>query len=102
MSGPARAERTLTMFRPSFQTLMTRRGLQIVLGLIWLLDGVLQFQPYMFTRAFAEQVIAPVAQGQPAFAAVPIDWAVSRISAQPVALNIPFATVQTLLGISIL
>ena len=90
------------MLRPSIHTLLTRRGLQIVLGLIWLLDGVLQFQPYMFTRAFAEQVIAPVAQGQPAFVAVPIDWAVSLIAAHPVAWNIPFATVQTLLGISIL
>ena len=81
---------------------MTRRGLQIVLGLIWLLDGILQFQPYMFTRAFAEQVIAPVGQGQPVFVAVPVEWAASLIAAHPVAWNIPFATVQTLLGISIL
>jgi hypothetical protein len=90
------------MFRPSHHTLLTRRGLQIVLGLIWLLDGVLQFQPYMFTTAFAEQVIVPTGQGQPAFVAVPIDWAASLIAAHPVAWNIPFAMVQTLLGISIL
>ena len=90
------------MVRSSPHTLLTRRGLQIVLGLIWLLDGILQFQPYMFTRAFAEQVIVPVGQGQPAFVAVPVDWAASLIAAHPIAWNIPFATVQTLLGISIL
>jgi len=90
------------MFRSSPHTLLTRRGLQIVLGLIWLLDGILQFQPYMFTRAFAEQVIVPVGQGQPAFVAVPVDWAASLIAAHPIAWNIPFATVQMLLGIAIL
>ena len=90
------------MVRSSPHTLLTRRGLQIVLGLIWLLDGILQFQPYMFTKAFAEQVIVPVGQGQPAFVAVPVDWAASLIAAHPIAWNIPFATVQALLGISIL
>jgi hypothetical protein len=29
-----------------------RRALQVTLGLIWLLDAALQFQPYMFTTAF--------------------------------------------------
>jgi hypothetical protein len=90
------------MLRPSPHALLTRRGLQIVLGLIWLLDGILQFQPYMFTRAFAEQVIVPAGQGQPSFVAVPLDWAASLVAAHPLAWNIPFATVQTLLGISIL
>ena len=28
------------------------RMLQVALGLIWLLDGVLQLQPFMFTKAF--------------------------------------------------
>src|SRR4051812_4608300 len=38
--------------------IVTRRHLQIVLGLLWLLDGVLQAQPFMFTRDFATQTIA--------------------------------------------
>jgi len=29
-----------------------RRGLQIALGLVWLLDAALQYQPYMFSRGF--------------------------------------------------
>ena len=32
---------------------VTRRGIQITLGLLWLLDGALQFQPAMLTSAFA-------------------------------------------------
>jgi hypothetical protein len=31
----------------------TRRALQLALGLMWLLDTALQFQPYMFSRGIA-------------------------------------------------
>ena len=42
-----------------------RRHLQIALGVLWLLDGALQAQAFMFTRGFAVHVIAPAGQGQP-------------------------------------
>jgi hypothetical protein len=51
---------------------VTRRGVQIALGVIWLIDGVLQFQSYMYTHAFLAQVVEPTAVGQPAFIADPI------------------------------
>jgi hypothetical protein len=51
---------------------VTRRGVQIALGVIWLIDGVLQFQSYMYTHAFLAQVVQPTAVGQPAFIADPI------------------------------
>lgn len=38
-----------------------RRGLQIALGLLWLLDDALQYQPYMFGEGFITQVLAPAA-----------------------------------------
>ena len=44
---------------------LTRRGVQIALGLIWLLDGVLQFQSYFFTNSFLTGMITPLAAGQP-------------------------------------
>jgi hypothetical protein len=81
---------------------LTRRRLQIVLGLFWLLDGALQFQPFMFTRGFATQLIAPLAQGQPSFVAVPLRWAADLIAAHPAGWNIPFASLQVALGIAIL
>ena len=51
---------------------VTRRGIQIALGMIWTLDGMAQFQPAMFTNKFATQVIAPTAVGQPTFVSGPV------------------------------
>jgi hypothetical protein len=81
---------------------ITRRQLQIGLGLLWLLDGVLQAQPFMFTRGFATQVIAAGGQGQPGFVAVPVHWVSTVIAAHPVAWNLPFAAFQILLGVGLL
>lgn len=81
---------------------MTRRHLQIVLGLFWLLDGALQLQPFMLGAGFARQIIDPVAAGQPAFVAVPVHWAANLIAAHPVAWDVPFATAQLLIGLGLL
>jgi hypothetical protein len=81
---------------------VTRRHLQVALGLLWLLDGVLQAQPFMFTRACATQVIAPAGQGQPGFVSVPVHWVSTVIAAHPVAWNLPFVGVQLLLGVGLL
>ncbi len=51
---------------------VTRRGIQIALGCIWLLDGLLQFQSFMYSHAFLSEIIEPGAKGQPAFIAKPI------------------------------
>jgi hypothetical protein len=48
------------------------RGIQIALGLIWLLDGLLQFQSFMYTHSFIAEVIEPTAAGQPGFIGAPI------------------------------
>jgi hypothetical protein len=81
---------------------ITRRGLQVALGLIWLLDGGLQFQPFMLRTSFARDVIAPLGVGQPHFVAGPIHWAANLIAAHPVAWDVPFATVQVLIGLGLL
>jgi hypothetical protein len=81
---------------------LTRRDLQVALGLFWLLDGLLQAQPFMFTRDFATQVIAPVGQGQPGFVSGPVHWVSTVIAAHPAAWNVPFAGIQLLLGVGLL
>jgi hypothetical protein len=81
---------------------ITRRDLQVALGLLWLLDGLLQAQPFMFTRDFATQVIAPVGQGQPGFVSVPVHWVSTVIEAHPVVWNAPFAALQIVLGVGLL
>jgi hypothetical protein len=81
---------------------ITRRHLQIALGLIWLLDGGLQFQPFMLRTSFARDVIAPLGDGQPHFVAGPVHWAANLIAAHPVAWDVPFATIQVLIGLGLL
>jgi hypothetical protein len=81
---------------------ITRRQVQIVLGLFWLLDGVLQLQPFMFGTGFATQVIAPTGNGQPIVVAGPVHWVASIIAAHPLPWGIAFAAVQLLIGIGLL
>jgi hypothetical protein len=76
------------------------RALQLALAGIWLLDGVLQYQPFMFTKAFG-QMIAGTAAGNPAVIARPITWNATLVEHHAVLLNTLFATIQLLLGLGI-
>lgn len=69
---------------------------------MWLVDGVLQLQRQMFTSNFANDVIAPVGQGQPRFVSGPVHWAVQTILLHPAIFDACFALVQLGLGILIL
>jgi hypothetical protein len=82
--------------------LRTRRGLQFALGLLWLLDGALQLQPFMLRAGFARQVLAPAAAGQPHLVAGPVLWGAKVIAAHPVVWDVPFASVQLLIGAGML
>ena len=81
-------------------TLDTRRKLQLALGAVWLLDGILQFQPSMFTKAFP-QMLAGASAGNPAFVASPVNWSAALITHHLAVLNALFATVQVALGLGI-
>jgi hypothetical protein len=82
--------------------MVTRQRLCIALGILWLLDGVLQLQSFMFSPGFANSIVAPTASGQPAFVSVPVEWNAHLIASHPVLLNAVFASVQLLLGIGFL
>jgi len=45
---------------------------RITLGLIWLLDGALQFQSFMYSHGFLKEVIKPSAAMQPAWIGHPM------------------------------
>jgi hypothetical protein len=77
-----------------------RRALQLALGALWLLDGMLQFQPSTFGRGFP-QMLAGSAHGNPAVVARPITWSAGIIGHHVVALNALFAVIQLLLGLGI-
>jgi hypothetical protein len=86
--------------RPAVARLDARRALQLGLAAIWLLDGVLQYQPFMYTKAFGES-LAGTAAGNPSVIARPITWDAALVGHHLVLINTIFATVQLLLGVGI-
>jgi hypothetical protein len=77
-----------------------RRVLQLALAAIWLLDGLLQYQSFMYTQAFG-LMIGGTAQGNPGVIARPISWNAALVEHHLVLLNTVFATIQLLLGLGI-
>jgi hypothetical protein len=77
-----------------------RRLLQLGLAAIWLLDGVLQYQSFMYTKPFA-QMLGSTAAGNPGVIAHPISWDARLVGHHLVLLNTVFATIQLLLGLGI-
>lgn len=81
---------------------ITIRGVQITLGLIWLLDGLLQFQPYMYTHAFLADAIEATVPMQPSWAGQPILWA-SHLAGRDLTLwNTLFALTQCAIGLGLI
>ena len=85
---------------PAAARLDARRALQLGLAAIWLLDGVLQYQSFMYTKAFG-QMLAATAPGNPSVIARPISWDATLVEHHLVLLNTIFATIQLLLGLGI-
>ena len=80
-----------------------RRTMQLALATIWLLDGVLQLQPFMFTagsKGFGG-MLAGMAGGNPGVVAKTITWNASIVDHHAVATNAGFALVQVLIGFGI-
>jgi hypothetical protein len=77
-----------------------RRCLQLVLAGIWLLDAVLQFQAFMFTKGFAKMLAASSA-GNPAIVAGPINWTARFIGDHGTPVNAIFAVIQLLIALGI-
>lgn len=78
-----------------------RRWLQLALGALWLFDGILQLQPYMFSGDFSSSLLAGAAEGNPGWIASSVVWAAQVVGASPVLVNAAFATLQVLLGLAI-
>jgi hypothetical protein len=77
-----------------------RRTLQLALATAWLLDGILQFQPSMFTTAFP-RMLAGASAGNPAAVASPVHWSAALITHHLAVLNAVFATAQLAIGLGV-
>ena len=70
--------------------------------MLWLLDGALQCQSFMFSKAFALSTLAPSGDGQAGVVRVPVHWASTVVVANPALTNSVFLAVQLGLGLGLL
>jgi hypothetical protein len=99
--GPATGRgRPAAGTRTAGEALDARRALQLALAGTWLLDAVLQYQPFMYTSGFA-RMLGGTADGNPSVIARPITWDAGLVGHHLVLLNTAFATIQLLLGLGI-
>ena len=79
----------------------TQRVLQIVLGLFWLLDAALQFQPFMFGQGFVG-ILQANASGQPFVVGDLITHLSSFLSPDIAVWNTFFALIQVAIALGLL
>jgi hypothetical protein len=90
----------LDRFRAYFWSDNVRRA-QTLLGLLWLLDGGLQFQGFMYSHGFP-QLIASGAAGQPGWLHDSLIWSAKFANGDLGVWNTLFALTQVLLGFGLL
>ena len=76
-----------------------KRTITVCLGGLWLLDGILQLQPAMFTNAFVSTVLAPNLQNQPSTIESIVAFGIHLFSSNIFWWNLASALIQLLIGI---
>ena len=77
------------------------RTVQTVLGLIWLLDGALQFQSFMYSKGFI-QMLTGMTAGQPGWLASSVNWGAHLAQHNLTVYNTLFALTQVVIGLGLL
>lgn len=68
------------------------------LGILWIIDALLQAQPIMFTTSFISNVLAPAAAGQPAWIVTPMLGGMRLWEQAPFLWNLGAIGVELLIG----
>jgi hypothetical protein len=79
-----------------------RRQVEVALGVLWLLDGALQFQPYMFSRAFMAGILGMANMGLPGPLSTADFHVAEVLSRGNVVWNAIFATLQVAIGVGLI
>ncbi len=74
------------------------RIIMLLLGMFWIIDGLLQFQPGSFTQTFVNSVLVPNLQGQPAGILDVLSPGVGLYGSRVFAANFVAAVTQILIG----
>jgi hypothetical protein len=81
---------------------VTTRTIQVALGGLWLLDGLLQLQPKMFTRYLVNGVMRANAVGQPRWLGAAIAHLGNFVSRDVALWNLLLALTQVAIGLGII
>jgi hypothetical protein len=82
--------------------LLSRKTLQRILGALWLIDGLLQLQPLMFTGNMINNIMRPMLQGQPGLLEPSLQFIVNQTTLHLAVVNVVIAVVQICLGLGFL
>ncbi|HEY6539751.1 MAG TPA: hypothetical protein VIZ18_02395 [Ktedonobacteraceae bacterium] len=82
--------------------LLSRKTLQLILGFLWLIDGLLQLEPLMFTGNMINSIMRPMLKGQPGFIEPSLQFVVNQTTLHLALANVVIAVVQICLGLGFL
>lgn len=76
--------------------------LRLGLAGLWLLDGLLQLQPQMFTMDMISNIMQPAATGEPGWLHGLIAWSIQWVTPNLVAFNWAVVAIQLAIGLTLL
>jgi hypothetical protein len=82
--------------------LLSRKALQRILGVLWLIDGLLQLLPQMWTMNMVNGVMKTMLDGQPGFVEPSLQFIINQTTTHLIAVNLFISVVQILLGLGFL
>ncbi len=82
--------------------LLSRTSLRRILGALWLIDGLFQLQPQMFTLKLVNSVMMPTMMGQPGPIADSLFWIITLTAQHVLLINSLIAVVQIAIGVLLL
>jgi hypothetical protein len=81
---------------------VNQRTLQIALGVLWIIDGLLKFQPKLFNPGLVSTVIRPMAAGQPTVLGSSIGHMANFLSHEVAMWDVLFGLIEVGIGVGIL
>lgn len=82
--------------------LFSRNMLQRILGALWLIDGLLQLQPQMFSMDMVNNIMKPMLDGQPDVLKPSLQFIITQTALHLATVNTLIALAEILLGLTFL